>query len=1274
MKDEVIQATAVVNAEHPCVSVIIPCYNYARYLEKCIASITEQTFKNYEIIIVNDGSTDNSLEVADKIKINNKSIKITIINQTNSGQPAISRNNGIKKAKGKYILCLDADDKIKSNFLEECVNMLNRHTEYSIAYPNIQHFEKNTSLLKFDDYDESLLKHYNHIPTASLFRRKAWVESGGYKTNVKGYEDWDFWIGCYEAGHIGKHVDTAIFYYRVHGGGNLLKDANNRDRKLKSQIILNHKDSYSSEQIQWAKKIKNSRNPDVITDPGLGLMPSFNQEIKNEDQNKKLTRLEKAERIIHCVFIIENLMGITGGNITLKKLVQNLSRRNLKISILTRTANPRPINGVKIFTIPNPESFSKFCPDCDIVVATYFTHVHELLDIKADNKFHYAQGDQYVFDDPELTDENNPALNYNQELHTLSSLSYDIEGIKTIVNSKNLANTVMSRYRCNEPDYIVPVGTDMDLFYPAEKSKGPIEILVVGPDYLGECNNPLKFKGITEIRNALDLVLESHQNIIVNRISGTPPDIFKDLECNYYKNPSQKDLAAIYRKSHIIVYGSYYDSCPRPPQEGMASGCAVICTDTGGAREYCVNGVNSIMVATGDVVAMANAIKTLIIDEKLRNKISIAGIATSREYTFKDECNLFYSAIIGGLGQNSGAQKNPPDVAKIGALSKLQNTVNLGNESSIKEFIDLLKLRPFHPEAYLQMIDISLENNLLEQAYYLIKKLRKLSPKWELPENLYKSFNKQKHNNDNISTLLKKNCIESNRLTCCLITKNEEPNIGKCLKSVRKVANQIIVLDTGSEDNTKKIAASHGAEVYDHDWKDDFSEARNKCLEYARGDWILFLDADEELASGADETLAKDMGRTNILGYRLPLKNVGSPLNGCHYVPRLVRNAPGLYFIGKIHETIHASVIVVMRQWNMEQDMGETKILHHGYKPEELERKNKIKRNLALYEQALEELPNAPSIMMNYAHDLNHDGQSDKAHEIYRNILSIFEQHKKEDITPEVREQYIHNYGTFLSQHLKMKELSEVMDCRTARETGPVANVHYLSGLGLMNCNKYHEAIPEFEATIEKAYEDTLAPSVPDIRTWKPKHLLANCHASVGNELKAIRIWEDVIGECVDSTDPFHDYARFLSTLGRNKEALGVLLKGSRVEGNTQKIWELGCGIVNKDPELAEMSLEWTEEALKHYPESDVTNVRRGESLMKSGRFAEATDYFNRLTDRGDRTATAAQLICRQLSSQGSRHDFEIGRGFVNEVTGWIDLLDKAPCEFDRELAEQLIQ
>jgi predicted Zn-dependent protease len=104
------------------------------------------------------------------------------------------------------------------------------------------------------------------------------------------------------------------------------------------------------------------------------------------------------------------------------------------------------------------------------------------------------------------------------------------------------------------------------------------------------------------------------------------------------------------------------------------------------------------------------------------------------------------------------------------------------------------------------------------------------------------------------------------------------------------------------------------------------------------------------------------------------------------------------------------------------------------------------------------------------------------------------------------------------------------------------------------------------------------------------------------------------------------------------------------------------------------MSLEWTEEAVKYHPDSDVTNVRRGESLMKNGRFAEATDYFSRLSGRGEKTATAAQLICRQLSGQGDEQDAVSARSCANEVNGWFDVLEKAPCKFDRELAEKLIQ
>jgi uncharacterized protein HemY len=261
-----------------------------------------------------------------------------------------------------------------------------------------------------------------------------------------------------------------------------------------------------------------------------------------------------------------------------------------------------------------------------------------------------------------------------------------------------------------------------------------------------------------------------------------------------------------------------------------------------------------------------------------------------------------------------------------------------------------------------------------------------------------------------------------------------------------------------------------------------------------------------------------------------------------------------------------------------------------------------------------------------------------------------------------------------LAQHQKMEELIDVMSSRTARETGPVANVHYMSGVGLMNCKRYREAISELEDSIKKAYDESLAPSVPDIRTWKPKHLLANSHASIGNELQAIQLWEEVIAVCGNSTDPFHDYAKYLSTIGRNREALEVLLKGLEVEGDTRKIWELGCGIVNKDPEIAQMSLEWTGEAVKHHPESEVTNVRRGEALMKNGKFAEATEFFSCLSDRDEKTATAAKLICRQLSNNASESDREMAKHCADEVNSWFDVLEKAPCEFDRELAEQLIR
>ena len=143
--------------------------------------------------------------------------------------------------------------------------------------------------------------------------------------------------------------------------------------------------------------------------------------------------------------------------------------------------------------------------------------------------------------------------------------------------------------------------------------------------------------------------------------------------------------------------------------------------------------------------------------------------------------------------------------------------------------------------------------------------------------------------------------------------------------------------------------------------------------------------------------------------------------------------------------------------------------------------------------------------------------------------------------------------------------------------------------------------------------------------------------------------------------------------MDRNKGTLAVMLKRLQDGSEIWEIWELACGIVNKGSELAKMSFDQTEEAVKCHPDSDAINVCRGELLMKNGRYAEATDYFNRLSDRGERTATAAQLVWRRLINQGNQQDSEIVRGFLNEVAGRIDVQDKASCEFDCELVERLI-
>jgi radical SAM superfamily enzyme YgiQ (UPF0313 family)/glycosyltransferase involved in cell wall biosynthesis len=262
----------------PLVSVIIPCYNYAHYLPEAVASVIKQTFQNFEIIIVNDGSTDNTVEVAEKLisRFSNHAIKL--ISTANSGNPAFPRNRGVKDSNGKYILFLDADDKIMPAFLEECLNLLESADDVSIAYTDHILFDETTStrIHTVPKYDFSKLVIENQLGYCSLFKKKAWEDVGGVSTEV-GYEDWDFWIMCGDKGHYGRRIPKPLFCYRQHETGRFKNDLVVRDNLLKAQLVRKHQKYFSRETVDTACEILRSTDDQWLPNMTKKSEPHMNE-------------------------------------------------------------------------------------------------------------------------------------------------------------------------------------------------------------------------------------------------------------------------------------------------------------------------------------------------------------------------------------------------------------------------------------------------------------------------------------------------------------------------------------------------------------------------------------------------------------------------------------------------------------------------------------------------------------------------------------------------------------------------------------------------------------------------------------------------------------------------------------------------------------------------------------------------------------------------------------------------------------------------------------
>lgn len=223
------------------VSIIIPAFNSEKYLAETLRSVLRQTFTNWECIIVDDGSTDKTASVIDSWCASDQ--RFTKVMQPNSGVSA-ARNNGVKHARGEYVLPLDSDDIISDNYLQKAVEILSNNPQITLVYCKAAFFgEKNEpwNLPRYS-YKELLLR--NSIFVSGVFRRKDFLRVKGYNERLHILEDWEFYIRLLYGKTQVVQIDETMFYYRFWSDNSTKKHSENKWQQCHDQVFFLHWKKY----------------------------------------------------------------------------------------------------------------------------------------------------------------------------------------------------------------------------------------------------------------------------------------------------------------------------------------------------------------------------------------------------------------------------------------------------------------------------------------------------------------------------------------------------------------------------------------------------------------------------------------------------------------------------------------------------------------------------------------------------------------------------------------------------------------------------------------------------------------------------------------------------------------------------------------------------------------------------------------------------------------------------------------------------------------------
>ncbi len=346
-----------------------------------------------------------------------------------------------------------------------------------------------------------------------------------------------------------------------------------------------------------------------------------------------------------------------------------------------------------------------------------------------------------------------------------------------------------------------------------------------------------------------------------------------------------------------------------------------------------------------------------------------------------------------------------------------------------------------------------------------------------------------------------------------MIARDEEENLPRALESVRDLAAEIVVVDTGSVDATQEIAASFGARVIEHPWNDDFSEAKNVALDNAAGDWILFLDADEYVCPESKGEIAAAMaGEADAYFVRIESEvRSGAGRVFVNLLQRLFRNGKGIRYEGAVHEQIDSSLVRI----GARVEMSRIVLKHTGYGLKSAEFEAKLRRNLGILRKVLDDRPDDAVSWFHAGEAHAMLGDCGAAVAAYEKALESGR--LPAEFVPVVKQNLASSLIRKGAYERAMRLLSEAVEMDPGLLT-----VHMLLASALFGLGKYERAEREIMTYISRA-QGPAKISVPllgfkeDIPAAMV--LIAKCRLARGDVDKATEVLKDAVKAAPDLAD-----------------------------------------------------------------------------------------------------------------------------------------------------------